>query len=506
MRKIYFIICLIVFSISIGTAEETNVPDENQADNQKNSNQPVSTKPKVNKVIKLVYADCDSIIKMLQSKIPELKVWANTRINAVEIYDSVDKVEEVEKLIADSDVSKQQVIIEMQMLEISQTKSNIVGWELSNYSLSLKTILPPEVYKLGTDKIADIFPGLFDFKGENANVRILARPKILTIDGQEAQVQIADKIPIPITTSSITSGGQVVSSTAIQFETVGIKLLVKPQVLPNEEIVIVVAGEVSSVGKTTQQGYPEIGTRNVQTVIRLKDKYTAVLGGLMKEEDRTTMTGVPVLVSIPFLGHFFGVTSTETIVTEIVLTLTPHVVKKEDEEIIKKIEPEIKEKKKNKYAELEFLNFGGAASVGKLSQKLSVGYYFGASLQMGIMDTPCLKTALDIKYMSLNGDNANLNIFPVSLSLVCFSPYSSSVQSYFKTGVGLAFANSTINSSGNSYIDPLALIGGGFNFKLSDEFNIKLDGTYHYIFKQYVPDSDAGTSLISFGLGLVYKF
>ena len=104
-----------------------------------------------------------------------------------------------------------------------------------------------------------------------------------------------------------------------------------------------ITGEVSSVGKITAQGYPEIGSRIINSSIKLNDDYTAVLGGLIKEEERLTKSGIPFLMDIPLLGLLFGREDTETVSTEIRIGIKPKIIFSGD-----KLPPMPEEKKENK--------------------------------------------------------------------------------------------------------------------------------------------------------------
>lgn len=281
------------------------------------------------RIVLLRFVELKNMVALLQFAFPDLRFFANDELNAIEFFDTPERTRDAEALIAQNDIPERpkrdgMVLVELQILEISHLKSTNIGVELTNWAVSLQSILPPEA--ITKDNFSKLIPGFVNTRGEKASVRILATPKILVMNKQKAQIIIGDKIPIPITTSSITSGGQVVSSTAIQFEEVGIKLQVTPTLHPEQEVSLDIAAEVSSRGKTTQQGFPEIGTRNALTMIRLKDRYSAVLGGLMKEESRSTRVGLPLLMHIPFIGGLFGSTKQETIVTEIRIAITPRII------------------------------------------------------------------------------------------------------------------------------------------------------------------------------------
>ncbi|OGF44716.1 MAG: hypothetical protein A2536_09215 [Candidatus Firestonebacteria bacterium RIFOXYD2_FULL_39_29] len=296
-----------------------------QAAQVKSTQQTVSG---AHKIIKLGYANSVELVKILQKFAGNTKIEADERLNAIQVYGSKEETEEMEKIIKSADTSNDQILIEAPVVEISKSVSSTIGIEYSKQYIDIQTIIPPE--QLTTASIPSIIPALIHYGGENAEAKILATPKLLVDNGKEATIKIIDKIPIPITTSSITSGGQVVSSTAIQFEEVGIKLKVKPIIYSNNEVTIKLTCEVSTVGKVTAQGYPEIGSRTVETDIKLKDEYTAILGGLIKEEERLTRSGIPLLMDIPLLGLLFSKTDTEKVITEIRIGIKPKIIKAGD--------------------------------------------------------------------------------------------------------------------------------------------------------------------------------
>lgn len=277
------------------------------------------------KIIKLSCAEAVELIKILEKLKFSVKVEADERLNAVYVYGSGDEVEMVEKIIKDADTPNDQILIEVSIVEMSKSQNKKTGIDFTQKYIDIQTIIPPE--KVVTSTIPTIIPALIQYGGENAEVKILATPKVLVDNSKEATIKIIDKIPIPITTSSITSGGQVVSSTAIQWEEVGIKLKVKPVIFEKKEVQVKITGEVSTVGRLTAQGYPEIGSRIITTEIKLGDEYIAVLGGLLKEEERVTRSGIFLLMDIPLLGILFSKEDTEKVVTEIRIGIKPKIIK-----------------------------------------------------------------------------------------------------------------------------------------------------------------------------------
>ena len=283
--------------------------------------------------IPLKYQSPKDMIETLKDMLGDIKARADERRNGVVIYDSREKIEQAKKIIAVYNQLLEHVIISVLVAEVSHSDSNKVGWELKDYNVPLQTILPPNVKSLTANSIAGIFPGWVSIAGENAKIKVIASPSVMVIEKHKAQLGSGDRVPIPISQSQVVQG-QVATSTSVQFEEVGVKLTVTPHILSEtEEIILEVAGEVSSIGKYTSQGYPQISTRNFQSDIKLKNGWTAVLGGLLKEEQRDKYTGIPYIMDIPLLGMLFRNNKIEKVQSEVKITLTPLIV---TEEMLKK--------------------------------------------------------------------------------------------------------------------------------------------------------------------------
>lgn len=281
-------------------------------------------KGKVKQIIHLKYAKAKDMAVMLQIMLPDITVYAHEELNALQIYDYSDTIKEAQGLIDLSDLPKRQVIIELQVFEFSRSRSADVGFDITNWSVNLKSILPPKI--LTKDSLRDIFPGTVNMKDSKTAIKILATPKILITNRQQAQIHIGDRIPYEV--AAFTSSGQL--RYTVEFVDVGIKLTVTPTIYINDELDINILAEASSVGKLTPRGYPEIGTRKAETAIHLKDRFTAIIGGLLKEETRKSLVGIPLLVRIPILGHLFGRTKYEKVITEVRIAITPKIVKSEE--------------------------------------------------------------------------------------------------------------------------------------------------------------------------------
>jgi general secretion pathway protein D len=156
---------------------------------------------------------------------------------------------------------------------------------------------------------------------------LLANPRIRVRNREKSRVMVGDKIPIVTTTSTAT--GFVADN--IQYMDVGLKVELEPDIRLQGDIAIKVGLEVSSLGTqiTTSSGSVayQIGTRNANTVLRLKDGETQILAGLLTDEERSSGVGVPGLASVPLLGRLFGSRQDSHKKTEIVLSITPRLIR-----------------------------------------------------------------------------------------------------------------------------------------------------------------------------------
>jgi general secretion pathway protein D len=181
---------------------------------------------------------------------------------------------------------------------------------------------------------------ILDFFKQESDAKTLASPKLRVINGKQASINVGDKQPILLSTTNVLPGqaatGAVPTTstvTSIEFKDTGIKLSVEPTIHLVDEITLKLKIEVTRLGdQVTLQSDPLIqqfrfGTRTAETVLNMKNDETVILGGLIQDEDRKSFQSVPWLDDIPFIGKLFRSTKTDTITTEVVLTITPRILR-----------------------------------------------------------------------------------------------------------------------------------------------------------------------------------
>jgi general secretion pathway protein D len=293
-------------------------------------------------------ADVKEIDKLLRSLIEARRLSTNEQLNAITLRDTADKVAIAEKLIRINDKAKAEVLIDVEILIMATSKNSNIGTALSTYSFNLgldTASINPDAPDgtLGLDDFANISRGdwfinvpsiLINLAKSSGEAEVLAQPQLRISEGEKASLMIGDQVPIPVT--SFNSGyqgapGTVTPITSFQYRDVGITIDVEPRVHHNREITLELKVEISNLGETVPVGPSQeaitIGTRTITSVIRLKSGESSLLAGLIRRDKTKGVTKTPLLGDIPWLGRLFRNESTTDKNTDLVLTLTPQIIR-----------------------------------------------------------------------------------------------------------------------------------------------------------------------------------
>lgn len=289
-------------------------------------------------------ADPKALTTVLRTLVGSRNVAPNEELNAVVLRDTADKVRVAERIINANDKSRGEVVIDVELIQIDTGTLQRLGAQLSDYRVSQgldENVLPirlsePERIGERANWLLTVPGVLYDFLKEDTDVQFLARPQLRISDGEEASLHIGDRVPIPTTTfnTSQTIGGNIVPITSFQYQDVGIRIDLEPRIHHNDEITLNLQVEVSNVTDTVTgsqgQSQPVISTRTIESTIRLHDGETNMLAGLIQRTEDQTKRGVPGLSEIPLLGRLFSHNNTNRSSTDLVLTLTPHIIRTAD--------------------------------------------------------------------------------------------------------------------------------------------------------------------------------
>ncbi|MCY4746070.1 tetratricopeptide repeat protein [Pelomonas sp. UHG3] len=286
----------------------------------------------ITRTLYLSNADVKQVQAMVRTIAKVRDIHVDERLNLLIVRDTPEVLRFVEKLIASVDLPEPEVMLEVEVMELATDQVDALGLDWPDTvqfglpNVSGQVLLSERSQFRGSIANPAIVATL---RGTAGNNNILANPKIRVRNRDKAKVHIGQKLPVFTTTTNFTGATSVAAS--VSYLDIGLKLDVEPTVQLDNDVVIKVGLEVSNLirqvtgpGGTTAY---EIGTRNTATTLRLADGETQVLAGLINDEDRKSAAGVPGLSRIPLLGRLFGTQTDTRNKTEVVLLITPRVVR-----------------------------------------------------------------------------------------------------------------------------------------------------------------------------------
>ena len=286
---------------------------------------------------------------LLKTVLGTKTLFIDEKSGTVVMRDSPERVRMAEKLIASLDIPEPEVIMEIEVLEITHSLAEQLG---INYpgNIALKATKPPDsggshtsdlvlsdLGKLNPNTIAISSLGIsVDLTKTVGVTNVLSSPRVRARNKEKAKFLVGNRVPVVTSGTSATVGGTF-STSNVQYLDVGLTVEVQPTIHNDGDVAIKIAFEISSIVKqisvpigngATTLAY-EIGTRNASTLLQLKDGETQVLAGLIQDSDQSSSTRIPGLGDLPVLGRLFGSNSTSRDKNEIVLSITPRVIRKQ---------------------------------------------------------------------------------------------------------------------------------------------------------------------------------
>jgi general secretion pathway protein D len=285
-------------------------------------------------------ADVKETMDLLRIVIDNRRLAPITATNALSIKDTPERVAAAGRLIAAIDKARPEVVIDVELMEVDRMRLREYGLQIASpgspgingqVDINQENMTLRNLRNL-TD--ADIFltnlPSLFYrlLKSDN-HTRTLANPQLRTSEGVPAQARFGERVPVPVTTFSPIATGGVAQQpiTSFNYENIGVNIDITPRTHHDDEVSLALKIEVSSISGTGFGGLPTFGNRTISTVIRLRDGETNLLAGLIRDDERQVLEGVPGLSDLPIVGKLFAHTRRETQETDIVLTLTPRIIR-----------------------------------------------------------------------------------------------------------------------------------------------------------------------------------
>jgi general secretion pathway protein D len=309
--------------------------------------------------------DAEQVTNVVRTMIEARNVFPLKALNAITIRDTADKVRIAEKIIQANDKAKAEVVVQVELVQLDLNRIRDLGMAISGFkdaegnassSANATPFVGGNPFTGGTlGQIQEAVGSLNSLRGNvnfsiptatysllktYGNSELLANPELRISEGEKATLHIGQRIPVPVTTISgynpgtSTQPGQnpslSVPYTSFQYQDVGIKVAMEPRVHHNREVTLKLTVEVSNQGAPVEfagQEQPTFTTRTIESTIRLKDGETNFLAGLIQSNKIKSATKTPILGDIPLIGRLFTNEHRDETRTDLVLTMTPHIVR-----------------------------------------------------------------------------------------------------------------------------------------------------------------------------------
>jgi general secretion pathway protein D len=295
-------------------------------------------------------ADVTEVANALRALLQTTRISVNKAENSVTLRDTADKVAVAERIVEQNDKQVAEVVVDVELLQVNTGKLQDLGLELTPRSISASIPAPggttnlnaplgagqfswSQLQQIAVSSIGFTIPSAtLTFIKDNTNAELLAKPQLRISEGQKAQLLIGSKVPVPVTQFQAVGSGGVggVTSpvTSFQYQDVGIKIEVEPRVHHNKEVTLKLMVEVSNQeGNAPGTTQPQFGTRTISSNIRLKDGETNFLAGLYRLDKADVDKTIPFIGDIPIIGLLFSHKTNDHRTTDLVLTLTPHIIR-----------------------------------------------------------------------------------------------------------------------------------------------------------------------------------
>ena len=314
------------------------------------------------------HADATELSQMINTiiRVPAMAVQPmiapNKTNNTITIRATTAVAAIIERMIESNDKPRAEVVIDVQILEIRRDRARTFGLDLSNYGITgvfspesdprgqtsagaaaTTTLNTAPTFNLNTVtrgvSTADFYlavpSAVVRFLETDSETKLIAKPQLRGAEGQKITLNLGDEIPVPSTvfTPLATGGANTNPLTSFNYRTVGIVVEMTPRVTVEGEVILDLSVENSTRSgdvNVAGQNLPSFGTRKVVTRLRLRDGESNLLAGLLREDERKTLRGVPGLLRLPILNKLLASNDNEITQTDIVMLMTPRIVRTQE--------------------------------------------------------------------------------------------------------------------------------------------------------------------------------
>jgi type II secretory pathway component GspD/PulD (secretin) len=270
----------------------------------------------------------------------QLLIQEDANLNALVIRADFNALADVERFLAKIDKSKSEVEIHIEILEINRSLINKLGADFASGTIGLAAGLTDSDGKIsstmniedlaGTNFFMTIPTVAMNFLESDSNNKILAKPNLRGIDGEEISFMVGDEVPIPETQFQAIAAGGINSSpvTTYRYRNVGVEIKITPFIHQNNEVTLKTKLTINFISSGASSSFPTFGKREIENKIRLKEGETNIIGGLIRDDVRGSLNGIPALARIPLLGKLFGNSEKNISQTDLIFSITPKIIRR----------------------------------------------------------------------------------------------------------------------------------------------------------------------------------
>ena len=281
-----------------------------------------------------------TLLQILRTSTRQPILIVDKNLNSITIREAPEVLQLAEKIIRLWDKPKGEVIIDLEIMEVSRGRLQELGVMMEQALVGLRYVGPegseegwlnlqnldftnPEHYEIALPAAA------VNFLEADGDTKIISQPRLRGLDREDMTYLVGDKVPIPRTTFTPIAAGGISQQpvTNFTYEDVGIDVKITPRIHFEGEVTLEMEIKVKSIGGEGFANIPIIATREVKNVIRLRNGETNLLAGLLKDEERIIKTGIIGLKNIPLLGGLFSSTEITVQQTDVIMTITPRIIR-----------------------------------------------------------------------------------------------------------------------------------------------------------------------------------
>ncbi len=298
------------------------------------------------KTFYLDYLDVKKAVALLAKIVKTRDIIGNEKLHSVVVRGTEQQIEIASRLIEANDRPPAEILLNVEVLEVSRSKEKQLGIEFNPSSITFgigeaaKAVSAESnfadtasIYALDRLTSKEVLLSLptatLNLLKQDTDTKTLANPQIRVKSGEKAKIHIGERVPLRVNRRIDTTG---VVTNDYQYQDIGIKLDSKPVINTQDEVTLKLNVEVSALGPnlgTVDEPQYSIKTRRANSTLTVRDGEPVIIGGLISDEERRTIRKVPLLGDIPILGHLFTNLDTSRVKTDIIMTITPIVLRGE---------------------------------------------------------------------------------------------------------------------------------------------------------------------------------